>query len=92
VRVSNKPIGGCLIGFQYDLLLYILIVRLKAMILVRSVDLTTFLTVAPPGPQINLIPGAGLNFFIDIRYTHARPILVVCGLLLRENNLTRGFH
>jgi hypothetical protein len=32
-----------------------------------------------PGPQVDLIPGAGLPFFINFRY--ATPDLVVCGLL-----------
>jgi hypothetical protein len=37
-----------------------------------------------------LIPGAGLNNLIDIWY--AFPILVACGLLPWENNLTSGCH
>jgi hypothetical protein len=44
-----------------------------------------------PGPQINLIPDAGLNFLIDMRYAHAR-FLEMCGLLPGDYNLTSDCH
>jgi hypothetical protein len=40
---------------------------------VRSIDEEIFTPVTcGPGPQINLIPGAGFNFFIGLQYTNAR--------------------
>jgi hypothetical protein len=46
---------------------------------------------APDCMQINLIPDAVLIFFYSFPVC-TRPILVVCGLLPGEKNLSTGIH
>jgi hypothetical protein len=81
-------IWGDAFCLQYEQLTYkkkFLIVRLKASILTAKLSRCKNLHTYGPGPQINLIPGAGLIFFTNLRYAlhnaHVRFYLyVVCSL------------
>jgi hypothetical protein len=69
--VSNKHIGGAPpyafnMNRNYNLKKF-LIVRLTTTILAASFHRCKNLFTCGPGPQINLIPGAWLNFLIDMR-------------------------
>jgi hypothetical protein len=75
----------------------VLIVRLKATIFRRKKKERNYIVITYslaycPGPELNLIPGACCAHLFDSFPVCTRPILVVCGLLPGEHNLTSSYH
>jgi hypothetical protein len=74
--VCQKRILGNTLDLKYEPLTCLKnypIVRLKAMIFLKlKFDLSKNALAHDPGPQLNLIPGAGLFLLIETRCAHAR--------------------